>query len=48
MSYAQAMDEYGSDKPDIRFGMKLHELTAMAQHRDFSVFNGSEYIGPFA
>lgn len=45
MSYAQAMDEYGSDKPDIRFGMKLHELTAMAQHRDFSVFNGSEYIG---
>ncbi len=45
MSYAQAMDEYGSDKPDIRFGMKLHELTALAQHRDFSVFNGAEYVG---
>lgn len=45
MSYADAMQYYGSDKPDTRFDMRFVELTAMAQHREFTVFNQAEYIG---
>src|SRR5690554_7729233 len=33
MSYADAMRWYGNDKPDLRFGMKLTDLTQLAQHR---------------
>ncbi len=45
MSYVDAIARYGSDKPDIRFGLELNELTDIAQHREFSVFNSQEYIG---
>ncbi len=45
MSYAQAMEEYGSDKPDIRFGMKFTELTDMVKGKDFVVFDSAEYVG---
>jgi aspartyl-tRNA synthetase len=45
MPYSEAMDSYGSDKPDIRFGMKIKDLTALAKGKDFSVFNEAEYIG---
>ncbi len=48
MSYAEAMERYGSDKPDIRFGMELGDLTSVAQHRDFGIFNSAEYIGGIA
>jgi len=42
------MDFYGSDKPDIRFGMKIHEISDLVKGCGFSVFDGSEYIGAIA
>lgn len=45
MSWYDAMDNYGSDKPDIRFGMKFHEISDLVKGCGFSVFDGSEYIG---
>ena len=48
ITWYDAMDNYGSDKPDIRFGMKLHELTSLVQGRGFGVFDGAEYIGGIA
>lgn len=44
MTYAEAMRRYGNDKPDIRFGMEFGELNAVAQHKDFGVFNNSELV----
>ncbi len=48
MPYSEAMESYGSDKPDIRFGMKLHEITDLAKGHDFSVFDSVEYVGGIA
>ena len=44
ISYDEAMRTYGNDKPDIRFGMKFGELNAIAQHKDFNVFNKAELV----
>ena len=45
MSYSEAMESYGSDKPDIRFGMKVKDLTSLAKGKGFQVFDDAEYIG---
>ncbi|MDB3937156.1 aspartate--tRNA ligase [Flavobacteriaceae bacterium] len=44
ISYDEAMEKYGCDKPDIRFGMEFGNLNKVAKHTDFSVFNKSEEI----
>ncbi len=45
ISYADAMDNYGSDKPDIRFDMQLKDITDIAQGRGFNLFDTQEYVG---
>jgi aspartyl-tRNA synthetase len=45
MSYDEAMTFYGSDKPDIRFGMRFTELTQDVKGKNFVVFDSAEYIG---
>ncbi|MFV1448416.1 aspartate--tRNA ligase [Maribacter sp. HS] len=44
MTYDEAMSKYGNDKPDIRFGMEFGELNAVAQHKEFGVFNSAELV----
>ena len=44
MTYDEAMEKYGCDKPDIRFGMEFGNLNSVAKHTDFSVFNNAEEI----
>ena len=45
MSYDEAMRLYGSDKPDKRFGMVIHELNELAQNKGFKVFDSVELVG---
>lgn len=45
MPYSEAMESYGSDKPDIRFGMKIKNLTALVKGKGFPVFDDAEFIG---
>ena len=48
MSWYDAMDKYGSDKPDIRFGMEIHELTELVKGKGFSVLDEAAYVGGIA
>lgn len=45
MSYADAMNFYGVDKPDIRFDMKIHNLNEVTKGRGFKVYDDAELIG---
>jgi len=45
MTWHEAMERYGCDKPDLRFGMEFHNLTSLVQGKGFSVFDSAEYVG---
>jgi aspartyl-tRNA synthetase len=45
MTYQEAMEFYGSDKPDLRFEMRFTDLTDIVKGKDFAVFDTTEYVG---
>ena len=44
ISHKDAMDKYGCDKPDLRFGLELTDVTDIAKSSDFNVFNKAEKV----
>jgi len=44
MSYDEAIQKYGSDKPDLRFDMSFTELNDVAQQKGFAVFDNAELV----
>lgn len=45
MTYKEAIESYGSDKPDLRFGMKLFDVSDLIKNCDFQVFKGAVDAG---
>ena len=45
MKYKDAMERYGSDKPDVRFGMELHNITDIVRGTEFAVFKNAIEAG---
>ena len=45
MPYSEAMEKYGSDKPDIRFEMLISNISETVKGKGFNVFDSAEYIG---
>jgi aspartyl-tRNA synthetase len=48
ISYADAMRLYGNDKPDTRFGMLLHDISAVVKGKGFKVLEDAEHVGAIA
>lgn len=44
MTFDEAMRDYGNDKPDIRFDMKLKDINSLAQNKGFKVFDDAEQV----
>ena len=47
ITYDDAIKNYGTDKPDLRYDMTFVELNNVTQHKDFNVFNNSELVVGF-
>jgi len=48
MTYAEAMEQYGNDKPDIRFDMRICDFTTSTRNSGFVVFDQAEYVAGIA
>ncbi|MFT6924307.1 MAG: aspartyl-tRNA synthetase [Crocinitomicaceae bacterium] len=44
MEYSEAMERYGSDKPDIRFGMEFVDMNPVAKGKGFAIFDDAEQV----
>ncbi len=44
MNYWDAMDKYGSDKPDTRYGLEIHDISEIMKQTDFASFKDAKYI----
>ena len=44
MTYSEAIEKYGSDKPDIRYGMEFGNLTKVARGKNFKIFDSQEVV----
>jgi aspartyl-tRNA synthetase len=45
MTYADAMKNYGCDKPDIRFEMKIQDITTIVKGKEFKVLDEAQFVG---
>jgi len=45
LTYDEVLEMYGSDKPDLRFDLKIKDYSEIVKKTDFKVFNDSEYTG---
>ena len=45
LTYEDAMNFYGSDKPDLRFDMKINRIDDIVKNKGFKVFDDAEYVG---
>jgi aspartyl-tRNA synthetase len=44
MTYAEAIERYGSDKPDIRFGLEFVDMNTVTKNKGFSIFDDAEQV----
>ena len=45
LTYEESMSRFGTDKPDIRFGLELNDVTLLMKKSDFNIFKQAEHIG---
>lgn len=48
LSYKEAVENYGTDRPDLRFGMKIHDISQIVKGKGFKIFDSADYAGAIA